>query len=121
MDVPALLRFHQVIQSGDDDPPLQFTVKGNAEVMAHHKGNENRARRFAVLSDIASHRHRNCGDTSVFNSALHERDGLMSYRSSGTQQRSLCPVCFDCVGNVFRQCKFKALRIHLVADKRKEV
>src|SRR5882724_1185445 len=121
MDLPAPLRFNQVIQSGEDDSQLQFAVKRYPEVMAHHKGKENRTRWFAMLGHIESNRHRNCRDTSAFNSALHERDRLVSYRSSGTQKSGLCSVRYDRIGNVFGQCLFKVLRVHLVADKRKEV
>ena len=117
MNFAALLRVHQVIQSGKDDLPLELAVKRHTEMMAHHKRNEHGARWFAVSSYIASNGQRDCGNSSAFNSALHERDGLVSYRSSRTQQGSFCPIGYDRIGDVFCQGAFKAIRIHLVADK----
>jgi hypothetical protein len=34
MDLSAVLRFHQVLQSGEYDSPLQFAVEGHAEMVA---------------------------------------------------------------------------------------
>ena len=81
-----------MVQRGADYSALQLAVEGYTKVMPHHKRKEYRARRFAMLGDIDGDRQRDCGNSSFFNSALNQRDGLMSYRSSRTKQDRLRPI-----------------------------
>lgn len=104
-----------------NDPPLQFAMKGYTKVMAHHKRKENRSWRFAVLGYVKSHAQRDCRNPSAFNSALNQRDGLMSYWSSRTQQHGIGSIRDHGIGNVFCQSSLERGRIHLIADEGKEV
>ena len=110
-----------MIECRTNDAPLKFAVKRHTEVMTHHERHKDRSRWLAMLRHVESNRDRNCRNTSSLNSALHERDGLVSYRSSRTQKRRISAVGHYRVGDVFGQCSFKALRVHLIADERKEV
>ena len=121
MHLTASLCLDEMIEGFADDPALQLAVKRHAEVMTHHKRHKDRSRWLAMLRHVESNRDRNCRNTSSLNGALHERDGLVSYWSSGTQKRRISALGYYRVGDVFGQCSFKALRVHLVADERKEV
>ena len=121
MDLATALRAHQMIQCGDNDSPLQITVKRYTKVMAHHKGKENCARWFTVLGNVKGDGKRNCWDSFLFDSALNQRDGLMSYRSSGTQQCCLGAVRYHGVGDIFGKRPLEGRRIHLIPDERKKI
>src|SRR5258705_12571290 len=110
-----------MIQSSDDDSSLQFTVKRYTKVMAHHKTQEHRARRFTVLGNVQGDRKRNCRDSFFFDSALNQRDRLMSYRSSGTQKRCLGALSHHRVSDVFCKRPLEGRRVHLIADERKQI
>ncbi len=110
-----------MVQRGADDSALQFPVKGYTKLMAHHKRKEDRTWWFAVLSNVQGDCHRDRGDSFFFDSTLHERDGLMSYRSSRAQQDGLCAIRRNGIGKIFGQCPLKAFRIHLITDERKQV
>jgi len=92
MDIPASFCFAQMIQRGENDSALQLAMEGYTKVMAHHKRKKYRTWWFAVLSDIERDRHRDRGNPLFFDSALHRRDGLVSYRSSRAQQHRLCAI-----------------------------
>src|SRR5712691_6312914 len=110
-----------MIQSSDDDSSLQFTVKRYTKVMAHHKRQEHRTRRFTVLGNVQGDRKGNCRDSFFFDSALNQRDRLMSYRSSGTQQCCLGALRHHRVSNVFGKRPLEGRRVHLIADERKQI
>src|SRR5260370_5294953 len=110
-----------MIQSGDDDSSLQFTVKRYTKVMAHHKRQEHRTRRFTVLGHVQGDRKRNCRDYFLFESELNQLDRLMSYRSSGTQQCWLGALRHHRVSDVFGKRPFEGQRVHLIADERKQI
>ena len=94
-------------------------MKGYTKVMAHHKWEEYSAWWFAVCGDVKSNRQRNGRNTSAFNSALNQRDGLMSYWSSRTQQRGIGSIRDHGFRNVFCESSLERGRIHLIADEGK--
>ena len=110
-----------MIESLEDDLALEFAVVGHAEVVPHHEGHEHRARRLTVLCDVQSDGDGNCGNTSVFNSALHERDRLVSYRSSGSEQRDIGTICHNSLRNILSERALQSLRVHVVTDEGEEV
>ena len=73
-DLAAFSCVYEMIKRGKNDPPLKVAVEGHAEVVAHHKWDEYCTRRLAVLRHIQSYCHRNCGNASPLDCALHERD-----------------------------------------------
>src|SRR6266850_2007651 len=110
-----------MIQSSDDDSSLQFTVKRYTKVMAHHKRQEHRTRRFTVLGNVQGDRKRNCRDSFFFDSALNQRDRLMSYRSSGAQKCCLGALRHHRVSDVFGKRPLEGRWVHLIADERKQI
>lgn len=96
-------------------------MKGYTKVMAHHKRKENYSWRFAMFGDVKSNAQRNRRNSSAFNSALDQRDGLVSYRSSRTQQRGVCAIRDHCRGYVFCQSLLEGRRVHLITDEGKEI
>src|SRR5882724_5247218 len=70
-----------MIQSGDDDSSLQFTVKRYTKVMAHHKRQEHRTRRFTVLGNVQGDRKRNSRDSFFFDSALNHEVRFGDHRA----------------------------------------
>ncbi len=120
-DFAATLRFAQVLQCFEQDPPLKFAVVRHAEVVPHHERYEHSTRRLRVLRHIQSNRKRNRGYPSAFNGALHERDGLVSYRSGRAQQSDVGSVGDDRIRYLFAQRTLQSLRVHIIADKGEEV
>src|SRR5258707_6675563 len=110
-----------MIQSSDDDSSLEFRVKRHTKVMAHHKRQEHRTWRFTVLGNVQGDRKTNCRDSFFFDSALNQRDRLMSYRSSGTQQCCLGALRHHRVSDVFGKRPLEGRRDHLLADERKQI
>ncbi len=76
-------------------------MKRYTEVMPHHKRKEHCPWWLAVFSNVQSDRQRNSWDAFLFDSALNQRDGLMSYGSSGTEQRCLGAILHYRFGYVF--------------------
>ncbi len=81
VDLPALLRQGEAVQSFEDDAALKVAVKGHAEMVPHHERQEDRSWRLEVLGDVTGDRDGNRGDAPSLDGALHERDRLVSYRS----------------------------------------
>ena len=97
----ALLRGRELIQCRKNDPSLKLTMKRHTKMMAHHKWDKDCSRRLHVFRDVTRHGDRYGWNTSPFNSALHERDRLMSYWSGETQEGSICAIGYDSISNVF--------------------
>jgi hypothetical protein len=110
-----------MIECLEDDPPLQLTVERDAEVVPHHEGDEDGARRLTMLRHVERYGDGYGGDASSLDGALHERDGLMSYRSSGREQRDISVGARDGFRYVLGQGALQPLRVHVVADEGEEV
>ncbi len=121
MDIAALLSGREPIEGSEDDVSLEIAVKGHAKMMAHHERDEHGPGWLCVLRDVTRYADGYRWNSSSLNSALHERDRLMSYWSSRAQQYGLGTISDDGIGNLFRQGPLQPLRIHVVANEREQV
>ncbi len=96
-------------------------MKGHAKVMAHHERHENRPRRLGLLGDVTGRGDRYSRNTAPLNSALHERDRLMSYWSSRAEERRVGTIRDNRIRDLFCQGPFQSLRVHVVADEGDEM
>lgn len=101
--------------------PLQFSMERHSKMVAHHERHKESPGRFHPLGDIEGDRDRNCRDTALFDSALNQRDGLMSYWSRGGQQGNIGVLALNRLGDIFRKCLLQFFRIHVVANEGEEI
>lgn len=101
--------------------PLQLSMERHAKMVAHHERHKESPGRFYPLGDIEGNRDRNCRDAALFDSALNQRDGLMSYWSCWSQQDNIGVLALNRLGDVFRKSLLQSFRVHVVANERVEI
>lgn len=96
-------------------------MKRHAEVMPHHEGHEDGARWRDAARDVGGDRDRYRGDAPSFNGALHERDGLVPYRSGRAEECRVRPIGYHRVGDVLGERSLEGTWIHRIADEGEKV
>lgn len=110
-----------MIETLQEDAPLERLMEGDAEMVPHHEREEDRSRRTGVLGHVPRHGGGDGGDASTFDGALDQRDALMADGSGRRGECDVGPFRRHCRRDVLRERPLQPLRVHVVADERVEV